>query len=124
MVDWRALERTIDQVQARTWGEAVRLSFFKNGAPDQSRPITDTRAVLHVGSDDSSRLDAGSGSVFRSRLAAGQGELFLDRSTYTGPIPRAGDAVRALDRAGQPWFDVSMVGDHDTNLIVVTLTQG
>lgn len=124
MVDWLALERMVDQAQRRAWGEPVRLSFFKGGAPDQSRPITDTRGVLHVGSDDSARVGEARGDNFRSRLAAGQGELFLDRSTYTGPMPRQGDRVRADARAGQPWFEVSMVGDHDTNLIVVSLTQG
>lgn len=123
MVDWLALERKVDQLQAKAWGEAVRLSFFQDGQPDQSRPITDTRAVLHVGSDDSSRMEAGRGEGMRSRLAAGEGELFLDRSSYTGPIPRQGDRVRASARAGQPWFEVAMVGDHDTNMIVVTLTQ-
>lgn len=124
MIDWLALERKVDQLQGRAWGEAVRLSFFKSGQPDQSRPVTDTRAVLHVGSDDSARMADGRGEGMRSRLAAGEGELFLDRSTYTGPIPRKGDRVRANARAGQPWFEVSMVGDHDTNLIVVSLTQG
>lgn len=124
MVNWLALERMVDRVHQRTWGESVRISFYRNGEPDQSRPVVDTRGLLHVGSDDSAQIGERRGDAFRSRLAAGEAELFLDRATYSGHIPRRGDQVRANDRVGQPWFEVSMVGDHDTNLIVVSLTQG
>jgi hypothetical protein len=123
-MDWLALERKVDRVVGNAFGESVRLSFLKNGTVDPSRSAVDIVAQLHVGGDNSASLEGGRGDGYRSRLAAGMGELFLDRSRYTGPMPRAGDKVRANARAGQPWFEVSMVGDHDTNIIVVSLTRG
>ena len=121
MLNWRTWEAGVDQKIAKTFGESVRLSFLKNGAVDTDRPAVDITAVLHTGGDDSKPV--GMGGEFRSRLSAGQAELLLDRSTYTGSPPRQGDKVRANDRAGKPWFEVLMVSDRYSNLIVLSLGQ-
>ena len=123
MVDWLRLESMVDKVVGNAFAESVRLSFLKNGAVDPTRPAVDIVAQLHVGGDDSSSMEGGRGDGYRSRLAAGTGELFIDRNRYTGNLPKVGDRVRANSRRGTPWFEVSMVGDHDTSLAVITLKR-
>ncbi|PZA12755.1 hypothetical protein DNX69_07645 [Rhodopseudomonas palustris] len=119
MANWRDSEARIDQVVGRTFGESVRLSFLKNGTADPARPMVDIVAVLHCGGDHSAVV----GSGFETWLSAGKAELVIDRSTYTGAMPRKLDKVRANDRAGTPWFEVAAVSDRYSNLLVLTLNQ-
>lgn len=118
-MDWRALEARVDGVMARSFGEKVRLSFMTAGQQDPTRPPVEIRAVLHVGGDRT--VPIGPGDNYRTKLSLGTAELLLDRSTYTGPIPKPCDKVRALDRAGEPWFEVASVSDRFSNLIIVNL---
>jgi hypothetical protein len=117
MTGWRELEAKVDARMARTFGERVRLSFFASGVVDPTRPAIEITAILHCGGDDS--FAAGTG--YRTRLSAGKAELVIDRSTYTGPTIKTKDKVRALDRAGQPWFEISTVSDKYSNLLVLSL---
>jgi hypothetical protein len=121
MVNWRLLEAKVDQKIGATFGESVRLSFMDSGELDQTRPLINIVAVLHTGGDDS--IPIGTGSLYRSRLSAGTAELLIDRSTYSGSMPRKGDRVRANDRDGTPWFEVMSVSDRYSNLIVLSLGQ-
>ncbi|MGY6568510.1 MAG: hypothetical protein ACXIVE_05895 [Salinarimonas sp.] len=120
-VDWQKLEAGVDAVIASTFGESVRLSFLDGGFPDPARPLVDIRATLHTGGDDS--RPAQDGLRYRTRLSAGQAELVINRASYTGPMPRQGDRVRANDRMGTPWFEVAAVSDRYSNLIVLSLNQ-
>lgn len=121
MANWRKLEVMVDQKMARSYGESVRLSFLKGQVADPDRQMIEVDAILHVGGDDSRA--PGPTGTYRSRLSLGEAELFLDRSTYSGPVPKVGDKVRANDRAGKPWFEVAAVSDRYSNLIVVKLGQ-
>lgn len=121
MVDWRKLEAKVDAVTTKAWGEAVRLSFMDGAAPDPERALTDIRAILHAGGDDSKSVQ--DGLKYRTRLSAGQAELVISRDEYAGPMPRVGDRVRATERAGAPWFEVADVSDRYSNLIVLSLNQ-
>lgn len=119
-MDWRELEEMVDQTISDHFDEQVRISFFlPNGTADPARPQWTGRAVLHSGGDDS--YQAGTG--YRTRLSAGQAELVLGRSTYDGPVIRAKDRVRALDRAGTPIWEVKDISDRYSHLIVASLTQ-
>ncbi len=120
MTGWRDLEAAVDRRIGLAFGESVRLSFLTGGVVDPARPAVDIDAVLHVGGDDSKPV-GDNADRYRSRLALGQAELFIERSTYAGPMPRQGDSVRANDRAGRPWFEVAVVSDRYSNLIVLTL---
>lgn len=120
-MDWRALEARVDGTMRRAFGENVRLSFLKGSVEDPARPAVEVRAILHVGGDDS--VESGPGDYYRTRMAIGKAELFLDRATYTGPLPRKGDKVRALEREGRPWFEAATVSDRHSNLIVVSLGE-
>lgn len=119
-MDWRELEAAVDQTVADHFSETVRISFFlPNGTADPSRPQWLGQAVLHSGGDDS--YAAGTG--YRTRLSAGQAELVIGRSTYAGPVIRAKDRVRAMDREGLPLWEVAGVSDRYSHLIVASLTQ-
>lgn len=119
-MDWRALEAMTDDIVLGSNDEQVRISFFlPNGTADPARPQWTGRALLHTGGDDSFQAGVG----YRTRLSGGQAELVLGRSTYTGPIIRAKDRVRALDRAGTPLWEVSGVSDRYSHLWVFSLNQ-
>lgn len=122
MVNWRNLEAAVDRKIGRSFGESVYLKFNRNGVTDPAREAVTINAVLHVGGDDSLPLGTG-GDRFRTRLSAGKAELFIDRSTYGGPDPMLKDEVRAMDRAGQPWFEVLNISDRYSNLLVLTLGE-
>lgn len=124
MVSWRKLEAAADRKIGRAFGESVRLSFMDRpgGVLDPARPAVDIAAMLHVGGDDSKPVGDGSDRP-RMCLSLGQAELMIDRSSYTGPMARKGDKVRANDRDGQPWFEVSAVSDRYSNLIVLSLGE-
>jgi hypothetical protein len=120
MADWRNLERKIDGIEARRWGETVRLSFFdRDGRSDPDRQQTEIRAILHVAGD----VAVQPGPGFNTRLATGTAELIIDRSTYAGPPIRTKDSVRAIERDGAPLFDVRTIGDRFSNLLVLSLGQ-
>lgn len=120
-MDWRALEARVDGVMAASWGEQVRLAFMKGEALDASRPAIELRAILHVAGDRVA--SSGPADTYKTLQALGDSELILNRDTYTGPAPKQGDKVRALERAGQPWFRVANVSDRYSNLIVLHLGE-
>lgn len=117
MANWRELEAKVDQTTARLFSERVRLSFLKNGVVDPDRAAVDINAILHCGGDDSFQPGTG----YRTRLSAGKAELVIDRSTYTGPMPRKSDRVRAYERGTSVWFEVLTVSDRYSNLLVLSL---
>lgn len=122
-MDWRELEAMTDDIVLGSNAETVRLSFLlkAGGATDPARPQWVGQAVLHTGGDDS--IGVGSGGVYRTRLSAAQAELFLTRSTYTGPMPRAGDRVRGMDRVGTPLWEIAGISDRYSHLLVLSLNQ-
>ena len=122
-MDWRKLERAVDKLERRSFGEEVRLSFLKDGKADPDRAQWTGRAILHTGGDDSFAPGEGNGGGYRTRLAAGQAELFLTRDEYDGPVPAVKDIVRAMDRVGEPRWEVSDISGRYSNLWVLSLTQ-
>lgn len=110
---------TVDDVFA----EPVRLSFMKNGAVDPDRAAVDIEALLRVGGGKLSRAEGGAGRAWRSKIASGKAELHINAAAYSGPQIRTADAVRALARPGQPWFEVLRVDDRGENRLVLELGE-
>ncbi len=115
-MDWRALERSVDGIVGAAFGESVRLSFLAGGTVDPDRAAVTCRGILYVGAD---AVAAG----FNVKYSAAAAALVIDRSAYTGPMPKAGDKVRALERTGQPWFEVKSVNDRHSNLLIAELAE-
>jgi len=107
----------------KSFAEPVRLSFMKQGLPDPQRPATDIEAVLRVGGGDERNMAGGFAQTWRTQLAAGKAELHINRAQHPGLQVRAGDAIRALSRPGQPWFEVTRVDDRGENRLVLELAE-
>lgn len=116
MANWRELERAVDGIVGAAFGEQVRLSFLKSGVADPDRAAATVNAILHVGAEAAA-------AGFSVKHAASGAELVLDRATYTGPMPKQGDKVRAIDRDAMPWFEVKSVNARHSNLVVCQLAE-
>lgn len=115
-----------DKVMAnvdRTFAEPVRLSFFKAGVVDTTRPSVEIEAVLRVGEGKSTIVSGGQSGGWRSRIVADKAQLHINRTTYAGPLPKAGDKVKALSRLGEPWFEVVDVDDRSHTRLVLNLNE-
>ena len=105
------------------FAEPVRLSFFKSGALDPSRPAIEVEAVLRVGEGKNTSVSGGNAASWRTRIVADKAQLHIDRATYSGPQPKTGDKVRALSRPGEFWFEVADVDDRSHTRLVLNLNE-
>lgn len=107
----------------RTFAEPVRFSFLRRGVLDAERPAHDIRAVLRVGGGDERNLSGGLAQDWSTRIAAGKAELHVDRAAYPDLVVREDDRVCALDRPGQPWFQVLRIDDRGDTRLVLALGE-
>ncbi|CAN7202061.1 hypothetical protein LJR030_000516 [Rhizobium sp. LjRoot30] len=119
-MDWQTLEAAVDTAVFATWQEAVRLSFLKNGVVDPVRPPRDIKAILHHPGLDGA-LTLGGGML--TSVAASRHYLVIERAKYPGLIIRAQDRVRATERPGMPWYEVSKVNDRHSGIIILELGE-
>lgn len=105
------------------FAEPVRLSFFKSGALDPSRPAIEIEAVLRVGEGKTTSVDGGRAQSWRSRIVADKAQLHIDRKKYPDLVVRTGDKVKALSRPGEFWFEVSDVDDRSHTRLVLNLNE-
>lgn len=105
------------------FAEPVRISFMKNGASDPDRAQVVVDAVLRVGEGKNTNVGTGNGGGWRSRIVADKAQLHINRATYTGPQPKAGDKVRAISRHGEPAFEVVDVDDRSHTRLVLNLNE-
>lgn len=115
-------DRTLGAVD-QAFAEPVRLSFFKGGALDASRPAVDIEGCLRVGGGKETMVSGGRDRDWRSRITAQRAELHIDRAKYPSLVTRQGDKVRALARPGQPWFEVLAVDDRGSSRLVLQLGE-
>ncbi|WEK06859.1 MAG: hypothetical protein P0Y65_20685 [Candidatus Devosia phytovorans] len=120
---FQALRDRSAAIVDQQFAEPVKLSFLKGGAVDQARPAVEIDAPLRVGGGKETNADGGVGRSWRTQLAAGKAELHIDRATYVGPSIKSGDAVQALSRPGQPWFEVLRVDDRGETRLVLELGE-
>ncbi|WP_109317549.1 hypothetical protein [Pseudovibrio ascidiaceicola] len=118
--DLRAeLTEAVDDVM----GEPVLLAFLDGEQQsDPTRENTAVSAVLRCGAGHAFNLSKGSKKE-RTSLSAEPSFLELARSDYDGPMPKSGDKVQALARAGKPWFEVLDVSDRGASRIILELGE-
>ncbi|KZL05984.1 hypothetical protein [Pseudovibrio sp. Ad26] len=118
--DLRAeLTEEVDDVM----GEPVLLAFLDGEQrSDATRENTAVNAVLRCGAGHAFNLAKGSKKE-RTSLSAEPSFLELSRSDYDGPMPKTGDKVQALTRAGLPWFEVLDVSDRGASRIILELGE-
>ena len=94
------------------WSETVRHLPLADGRQDPERAPAEFTAVLRTGDRDADRMNFGGGNTDRAGVTADGGHLRIDRSVYATLVVRKGDKVVALDRDGQPVFEVLSVDDR------------
>ena len=94
------------------WAETVRHLPLAAGQKDPGRDAAEIAAVLRTGDRDAERMNFGRGNNARAGVAADGGYLRIDRAAHATLVVRKGDKVVALDRDGQPVFEVLSVDDR------------
>lgn len=94
------------------WSETVRHLPLADGRKDPERDAVEFTAVLRTGDRDAERMSFGRGNSARAGVAADGGHLRIDRVVHAALMVRKGDKVVALDRDGQPVFEVLSVDDR------------
>jgi hypothetical protein len=104
-----------------TWAEAVRHLPMAGPDPDSTRDVVVFEAVLRTGEREG--VDVRSGRAGRAdreggQVMAGGAALRLDRVAWPDLVLRGGDKIVALDRPGEPLFEILAVDDrHHLRLI-------
>lgn len=94
------------------WAEVVRHLPLADGRQDPDRDAVEFVAVLRTGDRNVERMNFGRGNSARSGVAADGGYLRVDRSLYATISIRKGDKIVAMERDGQPIFEVLSVDDR------------
>lgn len=94
------------------WSEVIRHLPLADGRKDLGRDALEFTAVLRTGDRDAERMSFGRGTNARAGVTADGGHLRIDRAVHAALVVRKGDKVVALDRAGQPVFEVLSVDDR------------
>lgn len=105
----------------RVMAEDIALYFMRNGVTDPDRDNITIRAVLRVGAGDNA-IDTRSRN-WAQRIAAGKAQLHVDRATNPRLTVRKGDRIRAIERVGQPFFEVLRADDRAHGRLVLELGE-
>ena len=94
------------------WAETLRHLPLSSGQQDQTREVVEFIAVVRTGDREAERMNFGRGNTARSGIMAAGGHVRIDRSVYPDLIVRKGDKFVALEREGEPAFEVLNVDDR------------
>lgn len=94
------------------WSETVRHLPLADGRKDPERDAVEFIGVLRTGDRDAERMNFGRRNSARAGVTADGGHLRIDRAVHAALVVRKGDKVVALDRDGQPVFEVLSVDDR------------
>jgi len=102
------LKEAVDDV----WAETLRHLPLVSGQQDQTREQVEFLAVVRTGDREPERMSFGRGINARSGIMAAGGYLRIDRSAYPDIDMRKGDKIVALERDGEPAFEILSVDDR------------
>ncbi len=106
---WREeLREEADEI----WSEEIRFLPMSRGVPDPAREAVSFHAILRTGPREEDRPNYAGTSGRRVGVMADGGTLRIDRAAWPDVVPRKGDKIAALDREGQPMFEVLAVDDR------------
>ncbi|WP_375261851.1 hypothetical protein [Palleronia sp.] len=110
--------KAVDGVMAET----LRHYPLNKGEADATRTRTDLQGVLRTGNADEKNV-AGTSTSWGSRIVSGKARAHFSRVAYPELAIRDGDKLRAMDRAGQPWFSVSSIDDRNHGRLIAELNE-
>lgn len=103
--------------------EPLLLAFLNaKGRNDPTRPDQTVRGILVTG-NGTADSPAGRVQSWGGRIASGKARAFLSREVYAGPEIREKDKIRAINRRGQPWFEIQQIDDRDATRLVLHLSE-
>ena len=135
MIDWRTLVADMDAAIDQQWAEPMRFlpwdrGEYDDGAPDTSRPVIDTPAVLRLDQDTAASAGGAierTGKTFAGRTENEPVRLSVDGAAVRAADLRLGDRVRALDpvRKGtvDEWFEIKWLGADASGRLNVHLAR-
>lgn len=94
------------------WSETVRHLPLDSGQQDQTREKVEFTAVIRTGDRDAEGMKFSRGNNVRSGIMASGGYLRIDRAVHPEIEVRKGDKFVALERDGEPAFEVLSVDDR------------
>ena len=94
------------------WAEIIRHLPMSNGAPDETREKVEFVALLRTGDQEPRRPHFGRGNKGRAGVTADGGTLRIDRSANPDLEIRKDDRIVALERGGEPAFEILSVDDR------------
>ncbi|TRD16961.1 hypothetical protein [Palleronia caenipelagi] len=94
------------------FAEAIRHLPMAQGRPDPARLPSEIVAILRTGDREAEGLGLRGRARTRVGINAEGGTLRIDRMIHGDLILRASDKVVALERPGQPIFEVQAVDDR------------
>jgi len=111
--------RAVDAVMA----ESILLAPMSDEYADPSRVKIEFKAVLRTGGAKNTSLNGGMGRDWVSRIVAGRAQLHIDRAANTALVCKRGDKIQALDRPGQPIFEILDIDDRGHTRLVIDLGE-
>lgn len=119
-MDTALRQELMDEVD-EVWSETVRHLPLVSGQPDAERTKSEILAVVRTGDRDVQSMNFGRGKNDRSGIMADGGYLRIDRTVYPDFVVRKGDKFVALDRVGEPAFEVLSVDDRSHLRLICSL---
>lgn len=103
------------------FAELVRVLFINDGRDDPTRQNTEFMAPLRTDRSRSNNMSGGPSKHLKVSVVAHRARLSLDPATYQGPKMKKGDIVMALERDGEPRFEVVSIDDRSLTRHIVNL---
>lgn len=119
----RDLQTIVTAGLDQRFAERIRHLPMAKSEPDASREAVEFSALLRVGGGQETKLGSRSGSTWRTSLAAGKAELHVDHRAWPQVKATAGDLIIALERVGEPIFEVLRVDDRGETRLVLELGE-
>lgn len=91
------------------FAEPLRIFLLEDGRKVAGRGPVEIEAVLRTAGRDAFQPDGGNNADWNIKLAAGKATLAIDRAAYPEIELANGFRVCALERKGQPMFEVQFV---------------
>lgn len=113
------LDRGVAAVD-RVFSEKVQFKPMRSGLADGSRQALELVGPLRTGDKAAASWltrDQGEGV----QVAGAVGVLALSKAEYAGLIFKKGDAIRAIEREGMPWFEVLYADPRGHSRLIIYL---
>lgn len=123
MFNISGLKNRLPSMVDKFHAERVMFIPIKNGGADQTREREQITGVLRVRPNEAKGPQSGNASTFKSKAKSNDAELYLDAANYAEFKIEQGDKIQAIERAGQPFFQVECRNPRDQNRITVELSD-